>query len=171
MIIMMTGCQPAPAPLSPTLTPIPPTSVPSPTAIATVIPPTTTISLPPLLTMTLKGNVCTLDGPMAIPYGEFAIKLVIVDQNNNECGYALLMLDEGKTIQDLITWSSVNQPEWATRLAGEHKFEDGVSTRTFDLTKMTAAYHGEPFYISCFITPTSGNRVKIGDYGPIQVQK
>jgi hypothetical protein len=154
LFIMTVSCQPVP-------TALPPISNPLPTATA---------ALPPAFTVTIKGKECTFAGPMRIPFGEFTIKLVIEKQKISEMGYALITIDEGKTLDDL-KGSNAAQPDWAHRLAGEHKFE-GTSSRAFDLANMPAFYKGEPFYVVCFWTdPDLSIRQVIGAFGPIEVEK
>jgi hypothetical protein len=107
---------------------------------------------------------------MTIPFGEFTVKLVIEKQKISEMGYALVTIDEGKTLEDLKT-ATAAQPDWVHRLAGEHKFE-GTSSRIFNLAKMPSFYKGEPFYFVCFYTdPDLSLRQNIGAFGPIIVKK
>jgi hypothetical protein len=126
----------------------------------------------PRLTLSIIGSECTLDGPTTIPYGQFEITLVIDEPEVSETGYALVALDEGRTIADLEAWSSADQPEWADRLAGEHQMEAGISSSTIDLVPMAAMQDREAVYIVCIHTnPQTHTREKIGALGPIEVER
>jgi hypothetical protein len=151
-------------------TPMPtPTSVPTATPRATPGPSATPA---PRLTLTIKGSECTLNGPTTLPYGQFEITLVIDEPEVSETGYALVALDEGRTIADLEAWQSADQPEWADRLAGEHQMEAGTSSRNIDLVPMAAMQGRGAFYIVCIHTdPQTHVREKIGALGPIEVER
>jgi hypothetical protein len=113
-----------------------------------------------------------LEGPTTIPYGQFEITLVIDEPEASETGYALVALDEGRTIADLQAWSSADQPNWADRLAGEHQMEVGNSSRTIDLVPMATMQDRGAIYIVCFHTdPQTHVREKIGALGPIEVER
>jgi hypothetical protein len=151
-------------------TPMPtPTTVPTATPRAALGPSATPA---PRLTLSITGNECTLDGPTTIPYGQFEITLVIDEPEVSETGYALVALDEGRTIADLEAWPSADQPEWADRLAGEHQMEAGTSSRSIDLVPMAAMQGRGAFYIVCIHTdPQTHVREKIGALGPIEVER
>jgi hypothetical protein len=146
---------------------LPPTEIPTAPS-----PPTPTEVPMPRLTLTIRGNECAFEGPTTIPYGQFEITLVIDEPEVSETGYALLALDEGRTIADLQAWSSADQPDWADRLAGEHQMKSGTSRRTFDLVPMAAMQDRRAFYIACLHTdPQTHIRWKIGALGPIEVER
>jgi hypothetical protein len=179
LLIMTVSCRPTlkqtvnPTSILPALTPKSSSASPLPSVTPTVILPTATTVLPPAFTLSIKGNDCSLDGPLTVPYGEFTIKLIIEEPKLSESGYALVTLEVGKALADLKALPSAEQPDWALRLAGEHQeVVVGTSSRAHDLARMTAAYHGEPFYIVCFHTdPDTGIRALIGAFGPIEVKK
>jgi hypothetical protein len=127
---------------------------------------------PPELRLTINGEGCTLDGPTAVPFGEFVMTLVIDLPEVSETGYALLVLDEGKSIKDLEAWTSGDYPEWADRLTIVNQTEAGTSDKTIDLAPKAAMADRSEFYIGCFHTdPQTHVRKMIGAHGPIQVDK
>lgn len=137
--------------------------VPAPAAIA---------GPPPELLLTINGEGCTLEGPTTVPFGEFVVTLVIDLPEVSETGYALLVLDEGKSIKDLQAWTSGDYPEWADRLTIVNQTEAGTSSKTIDLAPKAAMADRSEFYIGCFHTdPQTHVRKMIGAHGPIQVGK
>jgi hypothetical protein len=148
-----------------------PMALPSPIPISTSIPISTEASIP-VLTLIISGNECKLESPPKVPYGQFEITLVIDEPKVSETGYALVVLDEGKTIADLQAWSSAEQPAWVDRLAGEHQMNPGETRRTIDLVPMAAMQARDAFYIVCIHTnPQTHIRSKIGALGPIEVER
>ena len=128
----------------------------------------------PILTLTINENKCSFDGPKTIPNDEFTIRLVINQKELAETGYALITLENGKTVEDLNAWPSADQPPWIVLLDGVHEMATGTHTYTYDpaLFTQNAAYHGGPYYIVCFYTdPGTGTREKVGVFGPIEIKK
>jgi hypothetical protein len=151
----------------PTYTSLPPTATPEPTNTPSPTP-------MPILNLIINENECTLNGPMTIPDGEFMIKLVINEQQATESGYALVTLEDGKTIEDLKAWPTAAQPPWVVLLDGVHELMGGTHTYTYNPTEFTynANYHGGPYYLACFrANPDTEIIAKIGAFGPIEVKK
>jgi len=159
VLAVTVGCQPAP-------TPTPPIAVPSPTS--TAIPPTSTPIPPPTLTLTIKENVCTLDGPTTIPHSVLTINLMMDEQKQTESGYALITLKEGKTIEDLQAYPSAIQPDWVNLIHGVHEFVNGLHTYTYNYANVAA---DQTLYLVCFrADPDTGAIAKIAAFGPIEVK-
>ena len=111
-------------------------------------------------------------GPGIVPFGEFNITLVIDVPKVSETGYALLVLDKGKTLADLQAWTSGDYPEWADRLTIVNQTEAGTSNKAIDLAPKAAMADRDEFYIACYHTdPQTRVRKMIGAHGPIQVEK
>jgi hypothetical protein len=160
ILIVAVGCQSTP-------TPLPPTSTPMPTA--TIIPPTVTATPLPILTMTIKENDCTLDGPTTIPHVALTINLVMDEQKPTESGYALITLKEGKTIEDLKAWPSADQPPWVNLIHGVHEYTNGTHTYTYNYANVAT---DQILYLVCFRTnPDTGIIQAIGRFGPIDITK
>lgn len=158
VLIMVTGCQPASAPVPPVL------ELPT----STVVIPTSTPVQPPTLTLTIKDNMCTLSGPMTIPHVVLTINLAMDEQKPSESGYALVTLKEGKSIEDLKAWPSADQPEWVNLIHGVHEYTNGMHTYTYDYSNVTT---DQTLYLACFrADPDTGLIAKIGAFGPIDVK-
>ncbi len=159
ILIATIGCQPASTPLPPTFTPMP---------TATVIPPTFTATPLPTLTMTIKENDCTLDGPTTIPHVVLTINLVMDEQKPTESGYALITLKEGKTIEDLKAWPSAARLPWVNLIHGVHEYTNGIHTYTYNYGNVTT---DQTLYLVCFRTnPDPGTIEAIGRFGSIEVK-
>jgi hypothetical protein len=132
-------------------------------------------SSPPVLTLNINDDVCTLEGSQTTLKGDFSIKLIINQQKLSEVGYALLSLEKGKTIDDLKAWKSENQPPWSTLIDGVHETTNGTHTYTYDPTKFSqnAAYQGGPLYLMCFrkISDTGTLLLIGGPFGPFEIKQ
>jgi hypothetical protein len=125
---------------------------------------------PPILTLTINEMECSFDGPLTIPYGEFMIKLVIIEQRPMDSGYALARLVDGKTVEDLKAWSSGQQPPWFILIDGVHENAGGNHTYSYDLRQIPT-YTGDPLVLMCTRITDMGNMAKLGVFGPIEVRK
>jgi hypothetical protein len=125
---------------------------------------------PPILTLTINEMECSLDGPMTIPYGEFKIRLVLIEQKPTDSGYALSRLTDGKTIQDLQAWPTMKQPPWLFVIDGVHENAGGNHTYAYDLRKIPT-YNGEPLFLVCSRMLDTGTTAKLAAFGPIEVEK
>jgi hypothetical protein len=122
----------------------------------------------PTLTITVKGGTCTLDSPKTIPNGAFNLNFVSEDDGHKPHGFALVTLDAGKTLQDLVAWPSTDPPEWLTVLDAQET-EPGTYSEAYNLPKdFSVRYNGEPIYFVCF---QSNPETKIGAVGPVEVSK
>ena len=124
----------------------------------------------PTLTLTINEMECSLDGPMTIPYGEFMIKLVLNEQKPTESGYALARLVDGKTIEDLTAWPTMEQPPWLIVISGVHEMAGGDHTYSYDLREIPT-YNGEPLFLVCARMTDTGTTAKLAAFGPIEVKK
>jgi len=127
----------------------------------------------PTFTLTINEKDCTYEGPSKMSEGDFAINLVINEQKNTETGYSLFTLEDGKTIEDVRAWQSVDQPPWVITIANVHEMAGGTHTYSYNTTSFTqnARYTGGPYYLVCFRTdPDTGNTSALGVFGPIEVK-
>jgi hypothetical protein len=65
------------------------------------------------ITVTFQGAKCHYDGPERVPAGRFRLTLDVRDQAAYD-GYAVVAvtLKEGKTREDLVSWTSAYPPPW-----------------------------------------------------------
>jgi hypothetical protein len=124
----------------------------------------------PTLTLTIDEMECSLDGPMTIPYGEVRIKLIINEQKPTDSGFALARLEEGKNIEDLQAWPTMEQPPWLILISGVHENAGGEHIYSYDLREIST-YNGEPLYLVCARIMVSGTTAKLGAFGPIEVKQ
>jgi hypothetical protein len=160
VLFVMASCQPVLTRVLPSATPLPtPTVVPP---MATAIPNST-------LTLTIRENNCSLDGPSTVPHAELTINFSMDEQKPTESGYALFTLKEGKTIEDVKAWPSVNQPPWINLIQGVHEFTNGLHTYTYDYTHVAT---NQTLYLVCFrANPDTGEIARVGGpFGPIEVK-
>ncbi len=159
VLFVTSGCQPPSTPESPTVASLP---------AATAVPPTATTISPVTLTMTIKDNECTLDGPSTIPHAVLTINAVIDEQKATESGYALGTLKEGKTIEDLKAWPTAVQPDWFNLIHGVNEFTNGLHTYTYDYTNVAT---NPPLYLVCFNSnPDTGAWMKRAAFGPVELK-
>jgi len=98
------------------------------------------------------------------------INLVINEQKPTESGYALARLVDGKTIEDLEAWPTMEQPPWFISIDGVHETAGGNHTYSYDLRKIPT-YSGEPLFLVCARITDTGTTAKLGAFGPIEVRK
>ena len=157
---VMASCRPASMPMPATETPLPTATV--------AVPPTNTAVPPSTLTMTIRDESCTLQGPSVIPHVVLTINLVMDEQKPTESGYALITLKEGKTIEDLKAWPSAAQPPWVNLIHGVHEYTNGIHAYTYNYGNVATA---QTLYLVCFRTnPDTGVIEAIGRFGPIEVK-
>ena len=154
----------APTPMPPTATPLPPTSVPP---TATSVPPTrappTATPAPASMTVTFAGGTCTMDGPQQVPEGtRLVIDWILVDKDYVLPGLCLVTVDAGKTLADLVAAPGFPQPAWA-HLVGSCWDHRGGGTKTVQSPPLRTG----PVYLACF----KSEKTKIGVLGPIEVVK
>jgi hypothetical protein len=117
-------------------------------------------ALRPTMTVVFEGNVCSYEGPTAIPAGSVNVNWTIKGQPRDGYALAILTLDEGKTFEDLNAWPSVGKPPWAELVALEERFADSLSPFVADVTE-------GPIFLVCF---TAYPEAKVGVLGPIEVE-
>jgi hypothetical protein len=132
----------------------------------------TNLSPIPTLTLRIKENQCSFDGPLTIVHGKFIVNLMIDEQEPTDSGYALVTLDNNKTIEDINTWLGEDQPPWMYVHHGVHEMAGGDHTYSYDLSKLITYTLGEPLFLVCMrAEPGTGSLMKLGAFGPIQVEK
>lgn len=130
--------------------------------IATIFIASCASTSPPTLTFTSED--CSYSGPRTIEK-DATINWVINDNSHEEYAFVMLTFEEGKSIDDLTSWHSGEQPSWVRVLYWEQT-DSGNQTKTKQLNLgANAAYKGEPLYIACFF-----GDVKFGQAGPIKVK-
>jgi hypothetical protein len=167
--VLMSACAPSPQAIQTAMAMTQAAWTPTPTLTITPTYTPTTIP-PPILTLTINEMECSFDGPLAIPYGEFRIKLVLIEQRPTDSGYALARLVDGKTVEDLKAWSSGHQPPWFILIDGVHENAGGNHTYSYDLRKIPT-YTGDPLVLMCTRITDMGNMAKLGVFGPIEVKR
>jgi hypothetical protein len=115
-------------------------------------------------TLTFTSENCTYSGPKTIQK-DATLTWVIEDDSHEDYAYVVMTLEKGKSIDDVTTWHSGEQPSWASILYWEQT-DSGNQTKSkqFNLGA-NAAYKGDPLYIVCFF-----GEYKIGQVGPIKVK-
>ena len=168
-VLLLAACAPSPQAIQTAIALTQAAWTPTPT-LTTTPTYTPTPTSPPILTLTINEMECSLDGPMTIPYGEFRIKLILLEQKPTDSGYALARLLDGKTIEDLKAWPTMKQPPWLLVIDGVHKSAGGNHTYSYDLRKIPT-YAGEPLFLVCARMTDTGTTAKLGAFGPIVVKK
>jgi hypothetical protein len=83
-------------------------------------------------------------------------------------GYAIIALAEGKTLQDLQAWGSVDAPPWVNDLK-DVQVGPGTYQDNYDLNYFSASYQRQPLYFLCFAREP---KTRIGEaVGPVEVSK
>ena len=126
----------------------------------------------PTLSLTFNdaGDVCTYKGPDKFQYGTFTLNLVQGKNPAGTIGYAIVTLDEGKTVDDLKAWNSTDTPPFATVLTYGGPYSQD-SNFDFDLSKMAAYVQGKPLYLACFSQAKGGEIKAVGNFGPIDIKQ
>ncbi len=120
--------------------------------------------------LTLGDNTCNYSGPNSINYGPITVSVVHTEKKPLYAGFALVTLQNGKTIKDLQAWPSTTPPLWLTDLEDKGYLQDN-RTFSYDLTKYGNYHPYEPLYLVCFQMNSQGVINKIGAFGPIEVTK
>ncbi len=117
-------------------------------------------------TIIFDTDNCTYDGPKTVP-STFTMHSTVKEYHENEWFmYAVVTLDEGKTIKDLQALpADAGQPEWTKLISRDISDPDHQELIKEHNLAINALYHGEPIYIVCF-----NNGSNIGAAGPIQVK-
>jgi len=114
------------------------------------------------MTVTFEGDQCTYDGPKKVPAGEITVTMDVKDQAYEAYAVYILILDEGKTVDDLAAWPSTDKPTWA-RISGWSE-----AGRPGQSNILKATVEEGTIYMACFRRPPEA---KIGAVGPIEVVK
>jgi hypothetical protein len=124
----------------------------------------------PTLTLifTDTGDKCTYRGPKTISSETFMVN-ISPGESNLGSGYSIVMLQSGKTIDDLDAYPSIHPPEWVTVLVVNGLVIQDQSF-TYDLTEIKNWIQGEPIYLVCFKGDGHGDVIKINSVGPINIK-
>jgi 5'-nucleotidase (lipoprotein e(P4) family) len=115
----------------------------------------------PDMTVTFSGNKCTLDGPAKVYPGKLTISLEIKEKGFPSYGLFLATFDQGKSMQDLVNWVSLDQPPWV------HEVDAKIVTPGSAVMMSPVVSEG-PLYLICFgFSPDT----VIGRLGPVEVIK
>ena len=120
-------------------------------------------------TLTFTQGKCTYSGPQTNSAAAFKVSLVLSNKNTPESGFALVTLQNGKTIADLKALQSTDPPAWLTDIDDEGYIHKST-TFPYDLTKYSYWHQGEPLYLVCFQLDSKATVQKIGAFGPIIVK-
>jgi hypothetical protein len=118
-------------------------------------------------TLTFDAGKCTYTGPKTVP-ATFTLNWVINDEDHPGYVYAILTLLEGKTVDDLVGWSSTEKPSWVNRISWNMEPLGGNYAKEHNLYE-NALYKGEPIYIICYYDGDNLGK-NIGAVGPIKVK-
>jgi 5'-nucleotidase (lipoprotein e(P4) family) len=111
------------------------------------------------ITVTFAGDKCAMNGPQKMQAGKLNIDWIVEDKNHPLVGLCAITLDAGKTIDDLRSTASADQPPWVQVVRCWDGGPGSRSTVSVDLKK-------GPNYLVCFSSPTT----YIGPLGPIDVE-
>jgi len=114
-----------------------------------------------IMTVTISGGKCVLDGPRQVPAGEFGIKLINQDPEKPSL-LVYITIDEGKNISELETYQPGNPlPPWV-QVFGTVEADPGKEAT------LATEVKDRPIYLACFNKPPER---KIGLIGPIELIK
>ena len=118
-------------------------------------------------TLTFSGDGCSYKGPTTID-SNFVLTWIIKDTGHSGYIYAIVLLDTGKTIDDLeVIPAEEPGPEWMHKLVYGLEMMPGKYSKQVDLDANLGFQEGGIFFV-CFVT--DGDNA-IGAIGPIQVKK
>jgi ketosteroid isomerase-like protein len=111
------------------------------------------------LTVTITGNSCSTNRPLALKAGDVKVTLNVKDRDKSKYALTLLTLDPDKDILDLMVSTYGLPPSWGDMLLYE-ELEPGESEiYTVDISK-------GPLYVICWSQPPD---LPIGNSDPILV--
>lgn len=117
-------------------------------------------------TLTFSQEGCIYSGPNSLP-ARFELTWTIEESDHSAYIYALVTLEEGKTVQDLAGMPGEDPPPaWVRKLNYSLEVEPGTYTQTIDLG-VNAAYDGRPVYLVCFFADQDN---AVGAAGPIDIK-
>lgn len=113
------------------------------------------------ITVTFQGEKCHYDGPERVPAGRLRLTLDVRDQAAYD-GYAVVAvtLKEGKTREDLVSWTSAYPPPWTHG-------HGAVLVPRGELGWQEVWLDRGPLYMVCF-TGDPGRKTDL--LGPIEVE-
>jgi len=118
-------------------------------------------------TLTFRGNECSYAGPRDLQ-ANFTLNWVVEESGPSTSIYAIVTLDQDKTVDDLARIPAEDPPpSWVHKLAYDLATSPGTYSKSVDLTSK-AAYHEGPIYIVCF---SANEDVALGAVGPFEVAK
>jgi len=100
---------------------------------------------PDKITITFTDTGCSLSGPQEVPAGIIEMDWITTSDVHDIYGIAILTLDDGRTIEDLNKWKSLDEPPWADVVS----FRDAKGKTTTELF-INLDKEKESFYFVCF---------------------
>jgi hypothetical protein len=117
--------------------------------------------------LTFHGNECSYSGPATIP-SMFTMTWVVEESEHTASIYAIVTLDQGKSVQDLAVIPAEDPPPaWVHKVNYDLATSPGTFTKSINLSE-NAAFQGGPIYIVCFHTDEN---TAMGAVGPIEVKR
>jgi hypothetical protein len=118
-------------------------------------------------TLTFDENGCSYSGPATVA-SQFTLTWIIKDSGHSAFVYGLVILDHGKSVQDLASIPAKDPPpSWVTKLNAYYQASPGTYTESIDLSANTLFHEGS-IYIVCFFADED---FAMGADGPIDVKK
>ncbi len=113
----------------------------------------------PDMTVTFSGDKCTYEGPSKVFSGKITIALNAAEKGFRVYGLWIVILNSGKTMEDVKNWKSLDQPPWVTYVSDQDVFPGHPTTMSVLVTK-------GPLALVCFgREPVT----YVGWWGPIEV--
>jgi lysophospholipase L1-like esterase len=118
------------------------------------------------ITVSFEGDECLIDAPERVPAGKIPIALDVRDQTAHESyGVQVLTMDEGHTIEELVTYQEqISFPLWAH----DHGFLKAAQGTTEERT--IVLFEG-PLFLTCFTNTADETQTEYaGILGPIEIE-
>ena len=118
-------------------------------------------------TLLFHENGCSYSGPTAVA-SIFNLTWIIEDSGHSAYIYAIVTLDQGKSVHDLAVIPAEDPaPSWVHKLNYDLETTPGTFTISSDLSE-NASFQEGPIYIVCFY---ADQNTAIGAVGPIEVKE
>jgi ketosteroid isomerase-like protein len=109
--------------------------------------------------VTIAGDSCKTDNPVALKPGEVKVTVDVQDKGKSAYALTIFNLDEGKDLLDLMVTTAGSPPSWGDMILFEELDPGETQTYTFKL-------ENGPVYLICWSKPPD---MPIGNAGPIPV--
>jgi hypothetical protein len=117
-------------------------------------------------TLTFHENECSYSRPATIP-SMFTLTWIIEESEHPASIYAIVTLDQGKSVRDLVVIPAEDPPPtWVHKVSYDLATSSGTFTKSINLSE-NAAFQGGPIYIVCFHTDEN---TAMGAVGSIEVK-